>query len=136
MPSENIKPISQYILDANSIPKNKTLSHIRYATNKYYELNPNLIQKESQASSSIQLDNELSDDEFEEFDNEEFDSDQISIYRTTNIAESTDATEAFENLLVRSASNIEKYLSYYEKHLTDYSFPAPDYSLGEDAKEY
>ncbi|CAG8787755.1 3341_t:CDS:2, partial [Cetraspora pellucida] len=73
---------------------------IRYAINKYYELNPYLIQEESQAN------NEQSDNEFEEFDNEEFDPNQISIYRATSIAESTGATEAFENLLVRSASSI------------------------------
>ncbi|CAG8789522.1 19589_t:CDS:2, partial [Cetraspora pellucida] len=48
--------------------------------------------------------NEQSDDEFEEFDNEEFDPNQIAIYRATSIAESTDATKAFENLLVRSVS--------------------------------
>jgi len=51
-------------------------------------------------------DNEQSDDEFEEFDNEEFDPNQISIYQATSIAESTGATEAFENLLVRSASSM------------------------------
>ncbi|CAG8830162.1 19257_t:CDS:1, partial [Cetraspora pellucida] len=40
------------------------------------------------------------------FDNEEFDPNQISIYQATSIAESTGVTEAFENLLVRSASSM------------------------------
>ncbi|CAG8724253.1 15510_t:CDS:2, partial [Cetraspora pellucida] len=50
--------------------------------------------------------NEQSDNEFEEFDNEEFDPNQILIYQATSIAESTSATEAFENLLVRSVSSM------------------------------
>ncbi|CAG8596750.1 17214_t:CDS:2, partial [Cetraspora pellucida] len=72
---------------------------IRYATNKYYKLNPNLIQDESQASFSTKSQTQS------KFDNEEFDPNQISIYQATSIAESTSTTEAFENLLVRSASS-------------------------------
>ncbi|CAG8470837.1 4395_t:CDS:1, partial [Cetraspora pellucida] len=59
MPPKNTKPVPQHILDANPAPENpenetpceKTnrLARIRYATNKYYELNPHLIQEESQA---------------------------------------------------------------------------------------
>ncbi|CAG8564007.1 3171_t:CDS:2 [Cetraspora pellucida] len=52
------------------------------------------------------INNEQSDDEFKEFNNKEFDSNQISIYQATSIAKSTGVTEAFENLLVRSASSI------------------------------
>ncbi|CAG8705747.1 4688_t:CDS:1, partial [Cetraspora pellucida] len=55
MPPKNTKPVSQHILDANPAPKNETprertnrLARIRYATNQYYELNSNLIQKKSQ----------------------------------------------------------------------------------------
>ncbi|CAG8765925.1 23534_t:CDS:2, partial [Cetraspora pellucida] len=50
--------------------------------------------------------NEQSDDEFEEFDNKKFNLNQISIYRATSIAESTGATEVFENLLVRFVSSM------------------------------
>ncbi|CAG8799270.1 8292_t:CDS:2 [Cetraspora pellucida] len=87
MAPKNTKPVPQHILDTNPASENKTphertnrLARIRYTINKYYELNLNLIQEKSQASSSIQLDNEQFDDEFEEFDNEEFDPNQISIY--------------------------------------------------------
>ena len=62
MPPKNTKPVPQHIFDANPAsenPENETphektnrLARIRYATNKYYELNSHLIQEESQASSS------------------------------------------------------------------------------------
>jgi len=59
MPPKNTKPVPQHIFDANPAPKNESqcektnrLARIRYATNKYYELNSHLIQEESQASSS------------------------------------------------------------------------------------
>ncbi|CAG8830967.1 19062_t:CDS:1, partial [Cetraspora pellucida] len=58
-----------HILDANPAPENpenetsckKTnrLARIRYATNKYYKLNPHLIQEESQASSSTKSQTQL-----------------------------------------------------------------------------
>ncbi|CAG8838105.1 24036_t:CDS:1, partial [Cetraspora pellucida] len=39
-------------------------------------------------------------------------------------------------IITKALIDIEKYLSYYEKHLADYSFLAPDYSLVKDAEKY
>ncbi|CAG8795685.1 8840_t:CDS:2, partial [Cetraspora pellucida] len=44
--------------------------------------------------------------------------------------------DEYRVIITKALIDIKKYLSYYEKHLIDYSFPVPDYSLVKDAKEY
>ncbi|CAG8812182.1 20619_t:CDS:1, partial [Cetraspora pellucida] len=44
--------------------------------------------------------------------------------------------DEYRIIITKALIDIEKYLLYYKKHLTNYSFPAPDYSLVKDAEEY